>query len=242
MCFVLVAFTLCPQTHVQIAAVVMVYVPLLKTCPACWVQITTPPKIMLGMVLVSIIRTGTQSPLCFATVTMGTSVPIALSVRLNTIPVSFTHALLVEMCPKGDDPLTTSQNNRQIAIVVNNTDNVALSGTLGIEFMGTKAYLSLDNPTNSTCKAALEASAQIGAVECGYTVVTSQRQRMHVTFLDWPAVSSDNNLFANNGNPSVSDFYCDVSQASEGVECFFIDLVNSNIKGKLASVFCWIEI
>ena len=142
------------------------------------------------------------------------------------------------MCPKGDDPWTNEQNDRTIKLhVISNISNVPLSGVLGIQLYGVTSYISLSQPTDVNCVEGLQNSTQIGTVACNYTVITGSEQTVVIQFLTWPEYTPDNNIFINNGNPSIDEFYCDVSQSSAGVLCYFTDVINYNIKGNQWNVF-----
>ena len=141
------------------------------------------------------------------------------------------------MCPKGDDPWTTDQNDRTIMLqVVSNATGVALGGVLGIELYGQTSFIPLSHPTPARCAQGMQNSSQIGTVSCNYTAITSLEQTVVIQFLTWPEYTPDNNIFINDGNPSIDDFFCDVSQASRGVLCYFTDVINYNVKGMLQLV------
>lgn len=144
------------------------------------------------------------------------------------------------MCRKGDDPLTTEQNNRKIELIlqstvvdfevastvnstVTNSTNVTipLEGFIGLKLYGVTAYIPM--PTNSTadpehwnalCKEALERSAVIGSVACNYTVRSSTRHDIVIEFESWPSEVVTNNIYSHTGNPAIGDFYCDVSKTT----------------------------
>jgi hypothetical protein len=132
------------------------------------------------------------------------------------------------MCPKGDDPLTMNQNYRKIRLTVYTSDP---SGSLGIEFLGTTTYMSLSTITSKACETALESSDKIGDVACTYTEVSSAVHQFDITFYSWPTFVKENNLHSNDGNPAISEFYCDVSQVGSSTYCEFTDVQNSEIRG-----------
>ena len=144
------------------------------------------------------------------------------------------HHCYIAVCPKGDDPWTVGQNNREINLRINSPNNSTLSGQLGIEFYGITSYISLTNTSNSSCEENLQLSSQIGTVSCNYTIISPWEYLLGMAFLTWPTYVPDNNIFINNGNPLIDDFYCDVSLTNTGnlTECHFSDVVNENIKGK----------
>ena len=54
-----------------------------------------------------------------------------------------------------------------------------------------------------------------------------------ITFLSWPAIPHENNLYSHAGNPSLDSFSCDAINVSgkglSGPKCIISDVVNSNI-------------
>lgn len=135
------------------------------------------------------------------------------------------------MCPKADDPVTTDQFNRKIGLII--TSETKLQGTLGIKLFGSTSYISLTSPSNINCKNGMELSNQIESVICNYTVITNKHHNIEVTFTAWPTINvPDNNIYSNNGNPNINDFFCDASGSnSTGLLCTFYDIISQNIKG-----------
>ena len=99
---------------------------------------------------------------------------------------------------------------------------------------GSTSYISLSNPSDTNCKEGMQNSSQIGEVECNYTVISPFEHIVDITFTSWPAFIPDNNIYANNGNPAITDFYCDISgtRNASAVMCFFTDITSDNLKGK----------
>lgn len=145
----------------------------------------------------------------------------------------FNFFVFVVMCPKADDPFTVDQNDRAILLVVKSNNSVPLQGLLGIKLYGSTSYISLSVPSNSHCQAQLESSDQIGTALCNHTVVSDFEHSINVTFTSWPSYTPDNNIYVNDGNPLITDFFCDASLAvnTEGTLCFFSDLQKDDIKG-----------
>jgi hypothetical protein len=121
-----------------------------------------------------------------------------------------------------------NQNYRKIRLTVYTSDP---SGSLGIEFLGTTTYMSLSTITSKACETALESSDKIGDVACTYTEVSSAVHQFDITFYSWPTFVKENNLHSNDGNPAISEFYCDVSQVGSSTYCEFTDVQNSEIRG-----------
>jgi hypothetical protein len=151
---------------------------------------------------------------------------------------SFSHLIVnfLVMCPKGDDPLTINQNFRKIRLEVH--AGIALTGKLGLEFQGTKIFLPLDGMSSDYCSQLLSFNAKFGLVGCRFDAHPgTYHYTFELTFYNWPVYPKDNNLFANDGNPSIYDFYCDVTYASATAYCQFYDVVSNDIIGKKAVLF-----
>lgn len=60
---------------------------------------------------------------------------------------------------------------------------------------------------------------------------------MNVSFVSFPLVSAENNVFHHTGNPDLSAFTCDVSEAfpANVVDCNITDVTTTNIKGEMGS-------
>lgn len=57
---------------------------------------------------------------------------------------------------------------------------------------------------------------------------------MNVSFVSFPLVPAENNLFYHSGNPDLSAFTCDVSAVypSGLVNCNITDITTTNVKGE----------
>jgi len=141
------------------------------------------------------------------------------------------------MCPKGDDPITVNQNNRQILLTVKGPQSqLKFSGILGIVFYGEISVFDVNSPSSNDCILKLQTNKFFGTVDCTYTYISSNQIQYLITILTWPVNTKENNLHYHNGNPSISDFFCDTSLTGADVTCKFTDLVSSNVKGKLLSI------
>lgn len=72
---------------------------------------------------------------------------------------------------------------------------------------------------------------------CSVTSLGVDRQLLNITLEEFPAVPYENNIFSHNGNPPLSHFSCDVSNAytstgSGFVNCTIEDTATDNIKGE----------
>lgn len=137
------------------------------------------------------------------------------------------------MCPKSDDPVTVNQAYRQIQLdVVDGGGSGSFTGHLGLTFQGSTSFLTLGTPSSDNCEATLEANAKFGDVTCTYTSVSATRRRFAITFVSWPKLPKENNLYSHDGNPASTDFLCDVSKTDSTVQCTFSDVVTTNLRGK----------
>ena len=134
------------------------------------------------------------------------------------------------MCPKGDDPITINQESRSFAVDV--IGLAGLDGYVAIQFQAVKILLDLKSPSSVQCESAFESSPKFRDVSCLFTFISSSHYRFTVAVLEWPLTPAENNLYAHDGNPRLSDFMCDVSLATTAVRCNFTDVKASNIKGK----------
>ena len=139
------------------------------------------------------------------------------------------------MCPKGDDPLTINRNHREIILRVHS--DYTLSGSLGVEYNGETSILSLTSPSSTNCRKALQTSNFMGDLACAFREASTTNFLYNITFYNWPTFPKENNFHVNNGNPAITDFYCDVSQASSGVYCTFTDVVTTDLPGELYLLF-----
>jgi hypothetical protein len=143
-------------------------------------------------------------------------------------------SLLLVMCPKGDDPLTINQNFRSILFEV--FAPKPFTGKIGLEFQGTKIFLPYQGISSDYCSELLSYNGKFGLVGCKFVLHYGYHLAFHLTFYNWPIYPKDNNLFSNNGNPSIYDFYCDVTYSTRSTYCTFTDVVNTDVIGKFPSV------
>jgi hypothetical protein len=138
----------------------------------------------------------------------------------------------IAMCPKGDDPLTLNQNVRKVMMHVQSGSRSFLYGKVGMQFQGTVTYIPLEDITDKFCTSLISNQGKFGDVQCEVTRLSRFIMRYYFTFYNWPLYPKDNNLYANNGNPGLSEFFCDNSYASPGAYCVFVDIESTNIQGK----------
>jgi hypothetical protein len=133
------------------------------------------------------------------------------------------------MCPKGDDPLTINQNFRSIQWDV--YVGQVFRGKVGLEFQGTKVYLPFEGISSEYCSDLLSFSGKFGLVGCKFISNVGYHMTFELTFYNWPIYPKDNNLFINNGNPSIYEFFCDITYANPSTKCTFSDLISDDVIG-----------
>jgi len=143
---------------------------------------------------------------------------------------------LLGMCPKGDDPLTVNQTYRAINLQVT-LQSLPPNGTLGIQFEGDTLYMPLYGASSSTCVNAFALSQNFEEVNCIFSQPSPNVYNFAITFISWPLLPRQNNLYQHDGNPSRTEFFCDISQMATPASCIFSDLVNSNLQGFWSLLF-----
>lgn len=140
------------------------------------------------------------------------------------------------MCPKGDDPLTTNQEYRKLLFVVQTTSPEGLFGQLGLRFQGKTTYFPLEYfAQNVSCNDKFAFQGKFAHVGCTQYSQSIYRFLFELTFYTWPTYPKDNNLYANDGNPGISEFFCDTSFASTSIACSFQDISAINVRGERAA-------
>ncbi|CAM9881317.1 unnamed protein product [Chrysoparadoxa australica] len=141
----------------------------------------------------------------------------------------------MKMCPKGDDPNTVSQNYRAITMTTSATAT-ALTGTFRFSFQGESFSFAADASTYSAANmaTALEALPNIEDVTVTQGVDGTTKGAVYtITFIQWPALPSQNNIFTHDGNPSITaDFSCDTTGITSGntPTCTFADAEANNLR------------
>lgn len=110
------------------------------------------------------------------------------------------------MCPKGDDPLTTSTNRR--SIVINTTvvgDDASGYFTVWYE---RRAYVLPVGADNEVCAKLFEGSRAIETVQCTITLQGGEYTAYEVEFQQFPMFPYQNNIFHHEGDIPIGDFYC----------------------------------
>jgi hypothetical protein len=142
-----------------------------------------------------------------------------------------------EMCPKHDDPLTTGQGNRTIAITTGGT-GTALSGVVRINFNGEATTLSasVEGNTAASCASAFEKMRSVRHATCGISGqdATTKGAVYTIAFTEWTHMDGENNLLFHFGNPPLTSFTCDISgvTSTNSPTCAIADVVATNVIGE----------
>ena len=139
-----------------------------------------------------------------------------------------------KMCPKGDDPVTVAQNNRQIEVSITNWGNSAtsLSGVARFTFELYTMELDMGNLNDASCTNAWNSLPNVKEASCNVTTYnTDMTRKMNVTFLDWPTFPKENNIYSHTGNPPLDHFWCDVSGMNNyaDLHCNITDVISDNV-------------
>lgn len=146
----------------------------------------------------------------------------------NCHPGFFGPDCSLQMCAKGDDPLSLNQVPRKIVVEVG-SDNGDASGTAYFTFLGFTTTFSVDKSQPSECTAAMEALKSVEQVSCTHANINNGFT-WNVSFVKFPTVPVDNNIHSHFGNPSIDDFHCDVSQVTgTGAYCRINDVNTANV-------------
>lgn len=142
----------------------------------------------------------------------------------------------MKMCPKGDDPVTIHNGFRTIEIATSVSSGI-LAGYFVFTFNDQEfSFPALGNDWSSAdCEAAFEALPNIRMVKCTQGALLSGGSTTYlVQFLQWPVMPYENNLFTNDGNPTLSQFRCSTEYVTSGSSpgCTISDVAANDIPGK----------
>ena len=138
----------------------------------------------------------------------------------------------MKMCPKGDDPFTSSNGYRTLQIRTQSSISPSsLSGYYRFFFNGYSFLFAADlnELSPSDCKAAFEGMLTLGSVSCENIAVTSGGMNVTVKFLSFPTIPVENNVYTNDGTASSGFYFCDTSLVTGGeVTCEVTDVTSSS--------------
>jgi hypothetical protein len=141
------------------------------------------------------------------------------------------------ICPKGDDPMTTPQNYRQIILTTGATSGF-LTGFWKFGFLGETIRISANasNYTAVQCDQDFESLPNVEEVTCTRTPQNNGNLGANytITFKRFPVLPHENNIFSHSGNPALLDFSCDASELTTaggavGAFCKVVDSVATSV-------------
>lgn len=121
------------------------------------------------------------------------------------------------ICPKGDDPMTIGQAHRQFSITTGGDVGTTLGGHFKFTFLGETIRFSADKLqwTDVECEADFEALDNINDVDCAQTDL-DPGAKYTVTLKSFPTIPHENNIFYHDGNPTLDQMSCDISEVTSG--------------------------
>lgn len=146
------------------------------------------------------------------------------------------------MCPKGFDPLLRSATYyREINVTTNSTAaGSSMNGTYVMSFNGFDFEFNANASLfgEAECEAAWESLHNVEQVVCFRGAINQAGGATYnIKFLAWPAIPMQNNIFSHEGNPPLTAFTCDVSDArvwsrggSNVAACHVEDVANTDIR------------
>jgi hypothetical protein len=144
------------------------------------------------------------------------------------------------LCPKGDDPETTSQAYRSITITTANSASTAISGTFQVFFLGYSFTFNADGSAESSasCVNFMKQLNNVNTVTCTQSSLDSTTKGCVYTiaFTDWGHDPMQNNLFTHDGDPPLAAFSCRtaLATASSGtISCLIADVAGGGAGGNI---------
>lgn len=120
------------------------------------------------------------------------------------------------MCPKGDDPITKTEEFRTIVIKTS-----ASAGLLEGYFTLYFDNYYFDFPAHGgdwdelSCRQKVESMANVDVASCRMSsVATSGSFNVTIEFREFPLRPVENNIYFHDGNPDISHFKCDTTFAT----------------------------
>ena len=142
----------------------------------------------------------------------------------------------LRICPKGDDPLTPVGQYRSVVISTGATSGL-LAGYFNFKFLGE----SIRFPANSSawqaekCVTDLQSLANVEKVSCVRDAANPDTLGANytITFVSYPVLPYENNIFSHSGSASLNQMSCDVSEMTNtgavNPHCSIFDVANSGI-------------
>ena len=134
------------------------------------------------------------------------------------------------MCPKGDDPLTKTEDFRTISITTSATEGT-LDGYFTFRF--NNYYFDFpghgSNWTKYDCRDLFQSMANVDIASCTMGEVGNDGSiTVMVELREFPLRPVENNIYFHEGNPGISQFQCETAfvEGASGVRCAISDVLN----------------
>ena len=149
---------------------------------------------------------------------------------VNVYAHSFNANTTAVMCPKGDDPLTKTDQYRTINITTSSTAGI-MDGRFTLHFDNYYFHFPAhgSNWTSYNCRDSFATMANVDIASCtmgevgfdGSIVVT-------VELREFPLRPVENNIYFHDGNPDITHFSCDSSfvTGASDVDCVVADVTS----------------
>ncbi|CEG50350.1 Epidermal growth factor-like domain [Plasmopara halstedii] len=144
-----------------------------------------------------------------------------------------------KMCPHGTNPTLSHQEDKKIRLRIStNGDATIIGGALSITFQAhtIEMELPLDYMTSDMCSNNFRRFQNLGELTCELVSLNTPTLAIFdITIHTFPTFPIMNNLFHHDGNPPVSEFWCDASNAqlissSGSIQCTFESMNEINVK------------
>jgi hypothetical protein len=152
-----------------------------------------------------------------------------------------TYIIIAGICPKGIDPFQEYTDYRTITVTTTATStdsNAALAGSFTFIFQDQYLLFPANGNAwnNQLCKTALEKLKNVGTVECIQSSISTHGAATYtIQFKTWPLFPYENNIYAHNGYPLLTQFQCHSDLVSEvdSVSCSVTDVEVKTFPSKL---------
>lgn len=146
------------------------------------------------------------------------------------------------MCPKGDDPLTKTEEFRTISITTSSTAGT-LDGFFSLHFDDHYFHFPGhgDNWTKYDCRDGFESLDNVDVASCSMSAVGPDGSvTVTVELREFPLRPVENNIYFHEGNPDITHFSCDSTYVTgaAGVTCIVSDV--NNDASVIPGIYKWV--
>ncbi|KAG1700675.1 hypothetical protein DVH05_011536 [Phytophthora capsici] len=143
-----------------------------------------------------------------------------------------------KMCPYGTNPTASQQEDKKIRLQIKTTGGASITGgalTITFQAHTVEFEMPLERVTDDLCTSIFRRFQNLGDLTCERVSFDPHSSSFDVTLRSFPTFPIMNNLHYHNGNPPVSEFWCDtanirLSSPSGSVLCIFESITDSNVK------------